>query len=117
VSRDGQGPTLDQIEADLRVDRSQIDGAIARWDRNSPRERNRWLRRFQRGEQRRDASETVLASDPKLVERWQEFPVTEQRELLGTIDHYRFWPAAWEMRRAAKAVERGSDYRRLIDGA
>jgi hypothetical protein len=113
--RPPSGVTPAEVEADLRGDRAAIPGAIEQWDSQASRKRRLWLRRFVRGEHRRHEFESVLAADPAALASWHDFPKTEQREVLSTIDHWRLWPVSWEMRRAARAVRSGSSYRRLYN--
>src|SRR5262245_16188326 len=73
------------IERDLLRDRRGIPGAVDTWLSLSERQRLRWLRRFQAGEDRRAEFEQRLGRVPGATARWSDFCVTEQRELLGTV--------------------------------
>lgn len=105
------------MEADLITDRSAVPDGLESWRRLSPSAQRRQLQRLAKAEQRRAEFESLLAEDPELASMWSEFPVTEQREILSTIDYLRWWPRRREVRRATRAVSAGSDYRRKASGS
>jgi hypothetical protein len=101
-----------RVEADLLADRSKLLGALDAWHGLRRRKQQRWITRLTRAERRRAAFEAAMSGDPEILACWQEFPPTEQREILLTLDWFRLWPLRWEIPKAIRAVGRGSDYRR-----
>ena len=106
-------PDDDLVEHQLLKDRATLPGAIAAWQKLSPKVQKKWIRRLARSEGRRHEFEELLVEDPEAWALWLTYPITEQREVLSTIDYLRFWPRQWEMRRTIRGVRRGSDYRRV----
>jgi hypothetical protein len=103
---------LPQVELDLLADRSRLPGAIANWEGLTDKKRRRWIVRLSEAEHRRTEFEEALSREG-LDALWATFPVTEQREILSTIDYLRFWPRRWAIRDAInRGVKRGSDYKR-----
>lgn len=103
---------LARVEQELVRDQAAVAGALDRWRQSSDRQRRRWIVRLARSERRRAEFEAQFADDPVAVVRWRSFPVTEQREILSTIDYLRLGPRSRALRRAVEGVRRGSDYRR-----
>jgi hypothetical protein len=82
----------------------------------SERSRSYWLKRLARSERRRADFEQAVACDPTAVRLWSEFPVTEQREILATVDVVRPFSRKRAIDRAIRrGVMGGSDYRRCED--
>jgi hypothetical protein len=108
----GDGRT-EQVERDLLKDRALVPGSVETWMQQSERSRRYWLKRLARSERRRSEFEQALACDATAVRKWSEFPVTEQREILATIDVVRPFPRKRAIDRAIRrGVMGGSDYRR-----
>src|ERR1700722_9614192 len=104
---------IQEVERDLRNDRALVPGSLEAWMQQSERSRKYWLKRLARSERRRPEFEETLSGDPAAARLWCEFPVTEQREILSTIDLHRPYPRKWAIDRAIhRCVLAGSDYRR-----
>jgi hypothetical protein len=74
------------------------------------------LKRLARSERRRTVFEQALVGDAAVARLWCEFPVTEEREILSTIDLLRPIPREWDIDRAIhRGVMAGSDYRRRAE--
>jgi hypothetical protein len=86
-----------RYEHDLVRDRRGISGAVDAWCSQSDRQRRWLLRRFRAGERVRQEFEDSLATVPGATAAWQSFCVTEQREILGTVN--RLLPGPWARRR------------------
>jgi hypothetical protein len=108
-------PSEAEVEGDLIRDRQRLPGCLQRWNESSRSKKQRTIRRLACSERRREEFEAQFQNDPDLVASWRTFPVTEQREILATIDYLRMWPRRWELRRAIEAVKRGSDYQRKVE--
>ena len=91
-----------------------VPGSGQAWASASERERRRTVRLLVRGERNRAQFEAFLKADAEAERAWRDFPVTEQRELLGTIGYWlpKWMPKGWEIRRLVKVVMAGSEYRR-----
>ena len=105
-------PTEAEVEGDLIRDRQKLPGELQKWNQTRRSRQRRMIRFLRRSELRREAFEAQFTHDPSLVAEWATFPVTEQREIMSTIDYLRLWPSRMQMRRAVEGVRRGSDYRR-----
>jgi hypothetical protein len=110
---------LEEVEVQLLADRAQIPGAVELWQQLSARRRRAELRRLSRSEQWRSQFEAALAAGERRVHQWAAFPLTEQREILSTIDlppsipFLRAWKVRSDIARAiTRGVAAGSDYRR-----
>jgi hypothetical protein len=104
---------IGDVERDLLSDRAQVPGSLDKWLQQSERSRKYWLKRLARCERRRAEFEGALSCDATASVLWRDFPVTEQREVLSTIDYVPIVPRKWAIRRAVdRAVKAGSDYRR-----
>jgi hypothetical protein len=102
-----------EVERDLLSDRALVPGSVEAWMQQSERSRSYWLKRLARSERRRPEFERALACDADAARLWDEFPVTEQREILSTIDSFRPYPRKRAIDRAIhRCVLAGSDYRR-----
>ena len=115
--REAQRDDLERVERQLIEDRRRIPGALDDWGRLSEKQKVRDLRRLVRSEIRREEFEVMIGNDAEASRRWTTFPLTEQRELMSTIDYLRCWPRRWAMRQALNGVRRGSDYERRWGGA
>ena len=102
-------PTEAEVEGDLVRDRQKLPGVLQTWNQMSRFRQRRIIKMLRRSELRREAFEAQLEQDPSLVAAWALFPVTEQREIMSTIDYLRLWPSRLQMRRAVEGVRRGSD--------
>src|SRR5580698_9950327 len=111
----GDAPT-ERVERDLLNDRARVPGSVERWMQQSERSRSYWLKRLARSERRRAEFEQALVGDAAASRLWCEFPITEQREILSTIDLLRPFPRKRAIDRAIhRGVMAGSDYRRRAE--